>query len=137
MEQRDQPLEASVEHLSRPQAIERMRSMLKRLTDEEHCVCSVVGRLGIFCRGFKQYSDEELKQRFDWIARKRPGVAREKLEDLANLYYLGRDEATGAAICCDVETREHAGCDGWNRFKNAELEGFYRTLIGQPVIIGG
>jgi hypothetical protein len=136
MEQPQQPAAPPPELLSRPQAIERMRNMLQRLSDEEHCVCSVVGRLGIFCRGFKQYSDEELKRRFDWIARKRPGATRDALEELANLYYLGREEVTGAPICCDLETREHAGCDGWNRFTNAELEGFYRTLVGRPVQIG-
>ena len=123
--------------LSRPEAIERMRAMLKRLTTEDECLCSVAGRLGIFCKGFKQYSDEELKKRFDWIARRRPGATREALEELANLYYLGRAEVTGAPICCDLETREHAACDGWNRFTNKELEGFYLTLLGQPVSIGG
>jgi hypothetical protein len=137
MAQQDGPDETAVEHLSRPEAIERMRSMLKRLTDEDHCLCSVVGRLGIFCKGFKQYSDDELRKRFEWIARKRPGATRETLEELANLYYLGRGEVTGAAISCDFETREHAGCDGWNTFDNLELEGFYRTLIGNPVRIGG
>jgi hypothetical protein len=137
MDQPDIPPEEAPQQLSRPQAIERMRAMLKRLTDEDQCLCAVVGRLGIFCKGFKQYSDAELKQRFDWIARKRPHATREQLEELANLYYIGRGEATGAAIACDFETREHAGCDGWNNFTNQELEGFYRTLVGQPVRIGG
>jgi hypothetical protein len=43
---------------------------------------------------------------------------------------------TGAAICCDLETREHAGCDGWNNFKNSQLEEFYLALVGNPVEIG-
>lgn len=129
-------IEGAAERLSRPEAIERMRQKLRSLTDEDHCVCSVVGRLGIFCQGFHRLSDAELRRRFHWIARKRPGAPREALEELANLYHLGRTEVTGSAICCDFETREHAGCDGWNAFDNRRLEEFYLALLGQPVEIG-
>lgn len=125
-----------IEKLSRPQAIERMRHKLRSLTDEDHCVCSVVGRLGIFCQGFHPLSDAELRQRFHWIARKRPGAPRETLEELANLYHLGRQEVTGTAICCDFETREHGGCDGWNNFDNRQLEDFYLALMGETIEIG-
>lgn len=124
------------EHLSRPQAIERLRERLKSLQGDEDCVCSVVGRLGIFCRGFRRLDDEQLRQHFAWIARKRPGASREALEDLAVLYHLGRQEVTGAEICCDVETREHSGCDGWNGFDNRRLEEFYWTLTGHRASIG-
>jgi hypothetical protein len=128
--------QGAVEHLSRPEAIERMRHKLLSLTDEDHCVCSAVGRLGIFCRGFHHLSDAELRQRFHWIARKRPGAPRETLEELANLYHLGRQEVTGTAICCDFETREHGGCDGWNNFDNHQLEEFYLALMGESAEIG-
>jgi hypothetical protein len=125
-----------VEKLSRPQAIERMRQKLVKLTDQDHCLCSVVGQLGIFCRGFKSLPEKDLRQRYHWISRKRPGAPREAIEELANLYHLGRQEVTGAAICCDLETREHGGCDGWNNFANTQLEEFYLALMGEPVEIG-
>lgn len=125
-----------VEKLSRPDAIERMRQKLRSLTDQDHCVCSVVGRLGIFCRGFHRLSDAELRQRFHWIAQKRPKAPREAIEELANLYHLGRQEVSGAAICCDLETREHGGCDGWNNFDNRQLEDFYLALMGETIEIG-
>lgn len=128
------PLE--LERISRPQAIERLRERLKALQDDEHCVCAAVGRLGIFCRGFRRLDDKQLREHFAWIARKRPGASREALEELASLYHLGRQEVTGAAICCDVETREHSGCDGWNAFDNRRLEEFYLALAGHPVRIG-
>jgi hypothetical protein len=124
------------EHLSRPQAIERLRKRLRLLTDEEHCLCSVAGELGVFCRGFQRLSEAELRQRFSWIARKRPGISRQDLEALVNLYHLGRQQVTGAVICCDVETREHCGCDGWNLFDNRTLERFFLELTGRPVEIG-
>jgi hypothetical protein len=125
-----------IEKLSRPQAIERMRQKLRKMTDQDHCVCSVVGQLGIFCRGFKSLPEKELRRKYHWIARKRPNAPREAIEELANLYHLGRQEVTGAAICCDLETREHGGCDGWNNFNNRQLEEFYVALVGEPVEIG-
>ena len=125
-----------VEKLSRPQAIDRMRHKLRKLTDQDHCLCSVVGELGIFCRGFKALPDQELRRRYHWISRKRPKAPREAIEELANLYHLGRQEVTGAVLCCDLETREHGGCDGWNNFANSQLEEFYLALMGEPVEIG-
>jgi hypothetical protein len=126
----------SPKKLSRPEAIARLRERLKALADEDSCVCKAVGELGIFCEGFKRLSDEQIRTQFDWIARRRPGTPREKLEELANLYHSGRKEATGAEICCDLETREHVACDGWNGFDNRRLEGFYLSLLGEVVQIG-
>ncbi len=123
------------EHLSRPQAIELLRSKLKKLTDADHCMCASAARYGIFCRGFQQFSDEEFRRRYWWIARTRPTATRRELEELVNLYHLGRQEATGAAICCDLETREHAGCDGWNNFDNPALEAFILELFHRRVSI--
>jgi hypothetical protein len=130
------PAPPLVEKLSRPQAIEKMRQKLRKLTDQDHCLCSVVGQLGIFCRGFRALPDKELRQKYHWIAKKRPNAPREMIEELANLYHLGRQEVTGAALCCDVETREHGGCDGWNTFDNRQLEEFYLALMGESAEIG-
>lgn len=121
---------------TRPQAIERIRTNLKLLTDEEHCACAAAARFGIFCKGFQSLSDADFRRRFDWIARKRPGASREELEQLVSFYHLGRQEVTGAALCCDVETREHCGCDGWNMFDNRSIEQFHLELTGRPVRIG-
>ena len=125
-----------VECLTRPQAIERIRKTLLRMTDDDHCMCATAARLGVFCQGFRRLSDEEFRQRFDWIASKRPKASREELEELVNLYHLGRQEVTGAALCCDIETREHCACDGWNMFDNKSLEKTCLALTGQPVEIG-
>jgi len=129
-------VEFQAEALSRPQAIERIRERLAPLTNEEHCMCSVAGTLGIFCQGFRKLSDQEFRRRFDWIARKRPGASRQELERLVSLYHSGRQQITGAKLCCDVETREHCVCDGWNAFENPELERLCLELTGRPVRIG-
>jgi hypothetical protein len=125
----------SPEHLSRPEAIDRLRTVLVHLAGEGQCVCSAVGSLGVFCQGFNRFTDAELREQLDWIVRKRAGAPRETLENVAALYHLGRLEATGKEICCDVETRDHVVCDGWNTFDNAALERFHLAMLGQPVKI--
>ena len=131
----NQPL-PQVDRLSRPQAIEEIRQIMNSLPQDDQCACAIAARYGIFCKGFARYSDAELKERFAWIARPRPGVSRTELERLASAYHRGRQEVAGADICCDVETREHCGCDGWNTFDNAALEDFYRNLTGRSCRIG-
>jgi len=96
----------------------------------------VAARSGLFCHGFQDLSDAQFRKRFDWIAAKRPKASRAELEQLVSLYHLGRQEVRGAALCCDVETREHCACDGWNRFDNEKLEEFCLELTGRPVRIG-
>jgi len=125
----------ALESISRPEAIEILRSRLVELTDAEHCLCDVAGRLGIFCKGFPALSDPEFRRQFDWIARKRPDASRADLERLVSLYHGGREEVAGARLCCDVETREHCACDGWNAFDNQQLERFCRDLAGRDVRI--
>src|ERR1700693_5673848 len=107
MEPNTSPTLPVFEHLSRPEAIERLRKVMKALTDEENCMCAAAARLGVFCQGFRRLSDEEFRQ-----------------------------EVTGAALCCDVETREHEGCHGWNTFDNRVLEEFYLKLTGHHARIG-
>jgi hypothetical protein len=122
--------------LSRPDAIGLLREKLAALTDADHCVCTVAQCLGLPCQGFASLSDAEFKRRFAWIAQKHPGASRAELNELANLYLLGRQEVTGAAIACDVETREHDLCGGWNTFDNETLERFFGNVFGRPVKIG-
>jgi hypothetical protein len=127
---------SAAEHLSRPQAIERIRGALLARAGEEECACNVAARAGIFCHGFRDLNDAQFRKRFDWIAAKRPKATRAELEQVVSLYHLGRQEVRGAALCCDIETREHCACDGWNRFDNPALEKFCLELTGRPVRIG-
>ena len=123
-------------HLSRPEAIGLLREKLASLTDTEHCVCSIAQRLGLPCQGFAALSDAEFKKRFSWIAEKRPAATREEMNELANLYLLGRQEAAHVPIACDVETREHDLCGGWNSFDNPALEKFFGNVFGREIKIG-
>jgi hypothetical protein len=126
----------TTDYVSRPQAIERIRGALLERARDEECACGTAARIGVFCQGFRMLTDVELRRRFDWISRTRPGVSRAEMEHLVSLYHLGRQEVRGAALCCDVETREHCACDGWNRFDNATLEKFCFDLTGRSIQIG-
>jgi hypothetical protein len=126
----------ATEHLSRPQAIERIRGALLARAGEEECACTIAARANVFCHGFRDLNDKQFRKRFDWIAAKRPQATRTELEHVVSLYHLGRQDVRGAALCCDVETREHCACDGWNRFDNAALESFCFELTGRRVQIG-
>lgn len=123
----------AVEHLSRPEAIARLRERLSSFAGKDHCVCETVGRLGIFCGGFRKMPDKQFNERFQWIVARHRNEPRQSLEALASLYHEGRQEVTGATICCDVETKEHGGCDGWNQFDGDALERFHLALVGSPI----
>jgi hypothetical protein len=123
-------------HLSRPQAIAAIRERLAAMCDEEHCACEAAAHLGVFCRGFRDLPDAALRGRFDWIARSRPGITRTELTRLISLYHVARQQAGGFALCCDAETREHCGCDGWNTFDDDFLARTYKDLTGRDAIVG-
>jgi hypothetical protein len=122
--------------LSRPEAIDLLRAKLQDITEADRCVCSVASQLGLACGGFAQYTDEEFRQRFAWIADKRPHASRAELEETVGSYLLGRQEVTGAVLACDVETKEHDACGGWNTFDNVALETLFQRVFGRPARIG-
>lgn len=137
MEEKPQPLDSSSapERVTRPQAIQRIRQTLGALTDDENCACSVAARYGVLCGGFSKLPDKEFRNRFPWISAKRREATREELEHLVSAYHLGRQQLKSDGICCDVETREHCVCDGWNQFDNAELEKFCLEITGSRISI--
>jgi hypothetical protein len=131
-----EPAASAGPHVSRPEAIALIRAKLASLCDSEHCACAAAARMGKFCHGFRDLSDDEFRRRFDWISRPRPHATRQELEALVSLYHLGRQEVGGFAVCCDAETREHCACDGWNMFDDAALQAFVRELTGKDVVVG-
>jgi hypothetical protein len=115
--------------------IDELREKLAKLCDDEHSMCEVATRKGIFCRGFAQWKTHELKSRHDWIARSRPGLARKELEDLINRWQLARQYLNGFPLACDTQAIEHRTCDGWQGFTDEELAGFCVELGGEAVEI--
>jgi hypothetical protein len=113
-----------------------MRSVhesLAELTDDEHSMCDVAARYGIYCGGFSQWTFEELKQRYEWIADRRPGITRLKLERLANLWQLARQQVHDTRLSCDSQSIEHDTCEGFDGWDNETLARYLYELEGLRV----
>jgi hypothetical protein len=121
--------------ISRTEAIGRLRHYLKSLTDDEHSMCQVAAKKGIFCHGFARFSDGELKKRFAALSARRPGMNRWQLEELANRWELARQVVDGVTLACDAQTLEHDTCRGWDDFTNDQLARFCADLLALDVVI--
>ena len=125
---------AGARKLTRNALIEKIRNEVRSLVDDEHSFCEVAGRLGIHCRGFKQYTDDELAHRYRWIVKSR-APSREQLEDLANRWQLARQLVQNCDLSCDVQAKERDTCAGWDGFDDRQLSDFHRQLSGETVEI--
>lgn len=119
--------------ITRSEAIALLRRKCVALVDEEHSLCQVASRLHILCGGFSQWTWPELKERYAWIVRNRPGIARKELETLANRWQLARQFALDQPLSCDVQQheREHRICLGWDGHSDADLARFCGELFGE------
>ena len=120
--------------LTRTQAIALLRTRCLELVDEEHSLCEVASRRHSLCGGFSQWKTGELRKRFDWIVRKRPGIRRRELEDVANRWQLARQFALDEPLACDAQAREnhHPICGGWDGFSDEDLARFCAESTGEP-----
>ncbi len=121
--------------LTREQAIRALRHYLTRLTDDEHSMCEVASQRGILCGGFRRFSDEEFRQHYENLVRRRPGLTRRQLEYLANQWQLARQIVDNVGLSCDAQTIEHDTCRGWDSFADADLVRFCHDLLGADVTI--
>jgi len=121
--------------ITRNEAIDLLRSEFRKLTDEDHCMCAVAAERGIFCGGFRQYSDDELRRRYWWIVRRRPSITREQLEQIANDWQLTQQDVKDVRLACDVQARVHDTCGGWNDFSNEQLAEVYGDITGKEVSV--
>ena len=107
--------------MTREEAIARIRERLQSLTDDENCICKVAAERGIFCRGFRRWSDAELRERYWWIVRKKPDITRVELEAIANQWQLAQQDVRHVTLSCDVQQQIHDTCRGWDDFSTEDL----------------
>lgn len=119
--------------ISREQAIQQIRSALLRLVDDDHSVCEFAAEKGILCRGFRRFTDEELRECYYWLAHR--AKSRQELEDLANRWQLARQILHEVPLSCDVQTIEHDVCRGWDGVTNEDLSRYCRELLGISVTV--
>jgi len=123
------------EAIPRSEMIALLRSELSKLTDDENSICKVAAERGIFCQGFHRYSDGSLRRCYSWLDKRRPGMSRDELEDLANRWQLARQIVDDLPTACDVQQKEHNSCGGWDDFSNEELAKFFTELTGRSLIV--
>jgi hypothetical protein len=120
--------------MSRTSLIAALRQELLNRSDDRS-ICSMAAEKGIFCGGFRRFSDAQLRRRFPWIVSRRPEATRSEIEELGDAWQLARQEVRGAAIACDVQQEEHDLCNGWDDFSDRDLATFYRELTGKTVSV--
>jgi hypothetical protein len=120
-----------IDTMTREEAIARIREQLISRTDEENCMCKVAADNGIFCKGFKQFTDKELRERYWWIVRKRPDISRPELEAIANDWQLAQQSVRDLPLACDVQTKVRDTCRGWMDFSNEQLGTYLKQLTGE------
>ena len=124
--------------ISRAKAIAILRhTFLKELEsrDGETSMCKLAAERGIFCHGFAQFGDGELRRVYDWIARKDATATREDLEEIANRWQIARQEFREMPLACDVQQREHDTCRGWDDFTNEQLATYIEEATGKTYVV--
>lgn len=121
--------------VTRSEAIQGIRSALLELVDDEHSACQVAADNNIYCRGFRQYSDEELRERYDWLVERTGTSDRKRLEVLANKWQLARQLVQDDELSCDVQCKERDTCQGWDTHSLDQLERYYQQLCHETVRI--
>lgn len=124
---------APMPRVTRDEAIRRIRDVLVAMVDDDHSLCQVAAERGVFCHGFRRYSDMEFQQRYEWLVRRNPGLSRDQIEELANRWQLARQIVDEVPLSCDAQQLEHDICNGWDEFSNRDLEKYYRELTGTSV----
>ena len=121
--------------MTRGEAIRGIRARLLDMVDDGHSMCQVATEKGVYCRGFRRLSDEEMKHRYNWLLRRNPGMSRAELEDLANRWQLARQIVDQVPISCDAQALEHDTCEGWDTFDDETIARYYKELIGCDILI--
>lgn len=119
--------------MKREEVISGLRESLLRFTSEEKSMCQVAAERGIYCRGFRQLDDATLRERYWWLVRKRPNITRAELEKLANDWQLAQQDVRDEKLSCDVQSKVHDTCCGWDDFSNEQLAVFYKQVTGKQI----
>ena len=122
---------------TRAQAIRSIRRTLLEMTDDDHSMCRVASEKGIYCRGFRQLTDEQMRQKYEWMLRRKPDMSRVELEELANRWQLARQLVDQVPISCDAQQIEHDTCSGWDGVTDEDLIRFHRELLSEEIEISG
>ncbi len=118
---------------TRSEAIGKLRDALVKLTDDDHCLCQVAGERGIFCHGFRRWSDREFDRRWRKAIGRSTHLSRPQMEEYANLWELAEQIRRNVTLACDAQCLERGACRGWDEFSNADLSRFCSDVLGKDI----
>jgi hypothetical protein len=120
--------------LQRREVVDRIRTRLLELCDDEHSICQVAAKHKIFCQGFSRLDSAELREKYDWLQKKADHrLTRSELEGQANEWELARQIYHDVEIACDAEVHDRDQCTGWDGFSDEQLSSYYEELLGESV----
>jgi hypothetical protein len=120
---------------TREEAIARIRARLLELSDGEHSMCHVAAELGVFCHGFRRWSDGEFLRRWTKVVGRSTHLDRPQMEQVADLWQLTEQLRLRVATACDASAVMAGACRGWNEFSNKDLERFCGELLSHNVVV--
>lgn len=119
--------------ITRSQAIANLRRELLKLVDEDHSLCLVAARRGLFCGGLERFSTAELVRRLPWSLPEGSEPTRSEVERQANHWLSGLQDLRVRRLPCDAVEGCARLCAGWEEFYEGELAHFHRELCGEEV----
>jgi len=123
--------------VTRETAVAHLRRKLIALQEQGKSVCRIAAEKGLFCRGFRRDSDDELRFRYAAAIENATDLTRAELEERANAWQLARQKQEGTLLCCDVQFMTYETCRAWDDFSNEELSRFCEEMLGEKVCVTG
>ncbi len=115
---------------TRQEALQRIRDFLVANQRPDETTCQTAARLGIFCHGYDQWTIEQLRQRYPWLAKKMPpDTPREEFLKLVVAWDGARQLVHKAPTTCDAKAADHEGCLGFDRFSEVQLKRLFPQLF--------
>ena len=127
---------AELRALSRKAAIQCLREAVIQLT-EECSRCQRATDHGIYCLGFRRFSEDELARRYARLVND-PGMTPQEVRSLENRWRVALEFLERVSAYCETHRREPSRCVGWDGFPDDELQRFCFEILREPVrIVGG
>ncbi len=120
---------------TRDEAISSLREGLLKLSDGERSICSVAAELGVFCHGFRRWTDDAFSRGWTRALGRSTHLSRPQMERLADLWLLSEQLRLRVPCACDLAAAGGGVCRGWNGFSNADLERCCDEILGRNVAI--
>ncbi len=97
--------------------------------------CDTSTEHGIYCLGFRGFTEEELRHRHDSIRNAHPAATPEERECLARRWEIAQQIIQRVPAWCEARRLGAEACRGWDRFSNEELEQLCSEFLQEAVAI--